>query len=91
MRGRVLAVFDVVRLGLVPVGSLVAGAIVPSVGISGVLVAYGVALLLIAAATIVVCRPLVVVRDPPKLAAQAASGAGRPARRRRRVSPMRQA
>jgi MFS family permease len=72
MRGRVLAVFDVVRLGLVPIGSLVAGAIVPSVGISGVLVAYGVALLLIAAATIVLCRPLVVVRDPPELAADPA-------------------
>jgi MFS family permease len=72
MRGRVLALYDVVRLGLVPAGSLVAGAIVPSVGISGVLVAYGVALLLIAAATIVLCRPLVVVRDPPALAADPA-------------------
>jgi len=41
MRGRVLAIFDVIRLGFVPGGSLVAGAVVDRVGISAVLLVYG--------------------------------------------------
>jgi ENTS family enterobactin (siderophore) exporter len=41
MRGRVLAFFDVVRLGFVPVGSLVAGAVVDRVGVAAVVLVYG--------------------------------------------------
>jgi MFS family permease len=41
MRGRVLAIFDVVRLGLVPAGSLAAGAVVDGVGVAAVLLVYG--------------------------------------------------
>lgn len=41
MRGRVLAIFDVLRLGLVPVGSLAAGAVVDRVGVATVLLVYG--------------------------------------------------
>jgi MFS family permease len=41
MRGRVLAIFDVVRLGLVPAGSLAAGAVVDEVGVTTVLLVYG--------------------------------------------------
>jgi MFS family permease len=41
MRGRVLAIFDVIRLGFVPVGSLAAGAVVDGLGASSVLLVYG--------------------------------------------------
>jgi predicted MFS family arabinose efflux permease len=41
MRGRVLALNDVVRLGLVPIGSLAAGVVVDQVGVANVLVVYG--------------------------------------------------
>ena len=41
MRGRVLAIFDVVRLGLVPAGSLAAGAVVERAGVPVVLAVFG--------------------------------------------------
>jgi hypothetical protein len=41
MRGRVLAIFDVIRLGFVPLGSLAAGAVVDRFGVSLVLLVYG--------------------------------------------------
>ena len=34
MRGRVLAIFDLVRLGVVPLGSLAAGLLVPEIGVT---------------------------------------------------------
>jgi MFS family permease len=64
MRGRVLAIFDVVRLGLVPVGSLIAGALVPSIGVSTLLTAYGAGMLVVAGVTVVLCRPLLAMREP---------------------------
>ena len=59
MRGRVLAIYDLVRLGMVPPGSLIAGLLVPAIGVTGVFLAFGG---LVVAAVIVgtiVLRPLV--------------------------------
>jgi len=58
MRGRVLALNDVVRLGLVPVGSLAAGIVVDGVGVSTVLVVYGGLTVVAVAATWVAARSL---------------------------------
>jgi hypothetical protein len=63
MRGRVLAIFDVVRLGLVPVGSVVAGAVVDRVGAATVLQVYGVLTVAAVVATAILYRPLLSV-DP---------------------------
>jgi MFS family permease len=59
MRGRVLALSDVVRLGLVPPGSILATWLVADVGVAGVLVAYGGLTVLAVVVAIVACRPLV--------------------------------
>lgn len=59
MRGRVLAIYDLVRLGTVPPGSLTAGLLVPAIGVTGVFLAFGG---LVVAAVIVgtiVLRPLI--------------------------------
>jgi len=58
MRGRVLALNDVVRLGLVPVGSLAAGIVVDQVGVATVLVVYGGLTVLAVVATAVASRAL---------------------------------
>ena len=58
MRGRVLALNDVVRLGLVPIGSLAAGVVVDRVGVATVLVVYGGLTVIAVAATWVGSRAL---------------------------------
>jgi predicted MFS family arabinose efflux permease len=58
MRGRVLALNDVVRLGLVPVGSLAAGIVVDQVGVATVLVVYGGLTVVAVAVTAVASRSL---------------------------------
>ncbi len=59
MRGRILAIYDLVRLGVVPLGSLAAGLLVPIVGVAGVFVAFGGFVLVAVAVATVACRPLV--------------------------------
>lgn len=59
MRGRVLAIFDLVRLGVVPLGSLAAGLLVPEIGVAVVFLAFGGLLVAAGAIATVVCRPLV--------------------------------
>jgi MFS family permease len=59
MRGRVLAIFDLVRLGVVPLGSLAAGVLVPEIGVSTVFIAFGGLLVTAGAVATLVCRPLV--------------------------------
>jgi MFS family permease len=61
MRGRVLALFDLVRLGLVPIGSLIAGALAPLIGVSAVFLMFGGATVGAAALVAIVCRPLLVL------------------------------
>ena len=59
MRGRVLAIYDLARLGTVPPGSLTAGLLVPAIGVTGVFLVFGG---LVVAAVIVgtiVLRPLI--------------------------------
>ena len=53
-----LALNDVVRLGLVPVGSLAAGIVVDQVGVATVLVVYGGLTVLAVVATAVASRAL---------------------------------
>jgi predicted MFS family arabinose efflux permease len=62
MRGRALAIYDLVRLGLVPPGSLVAGLLVPVIGVTGVFLSFGGLVVVAVIAATVVCRPLVVVQ-----------------------------
>ena len=59
MRGRVLAIYDLVRLGAVPVGSIVAGLLVAEIGVSSVFVMFGGLLVAAGAVATLVCRPLV--------------------------------
>ena len=59
MRGSVLAIFDLVRLGMVPLGSLAAGLLVPLIGVTGVFLAYGGLLVAAGVVATVACRPLV--------------------------------
>lgn len=59
MRGRVLAIFDLVRLGVVPLGSVAAGLLVSEVGVTVVFLAFGGLLVAAGAVATVVCRPLV--------------------------------
>jgi predicted MFS family arabinose efflux permease len=59
MRGRVLAIYDLVRLGVVPVGSVVAGLLVGEIGVTAVFVAFGGLLVAAGAVATLVCRPLV--------------------------------
>ena len=59
MRGRVLAIYDLVRLGVVPVGSVVAGLLVAEIGVSTVFVTFGGLLVAAGAVATLVCRPLV--------------------------------
>ena len=79
MRGRVLALNDVVRLGLVPIGSLAAGVVVDRVGVATVLLVYGGLTVIAVAATWVGSRALragpVAEADP--LAKPAPAGATR--------------
>jgi MFS family permease len=62
MRGRILAIYDLVRLGLVPPGSLVAGLLVPVIGVTGVFLSFGGLVVVAVIAATVVCRPLVVLQ-----------------------------
>lgn len=59
MRGRVLALYDVVRLGLLPPGSVLATSLVADVGVAGVLLAFGGLTIGAVLVAIVACRPLV--------------------------------
>jgi predicted MFS family arabinose efflux permease len=59
MRGRVLAIFDLVRLGVVPLGSLAAGLLVPQIGVALVFVAFGGLLVMAGGVATLACRPLV--------------------------------
>ena len=59
MRGRAVAMYDMVRLGLVPVGAVLAGLLVPALGVSGVFVVFGAATVAAVAVAAIVCRPLV--------------------------------
>jgi predicted MFS family arabinose efflux permease len=59
MRGRVLAIFDLVRLGAVPLGSLAAGLLVPELGVTVVFVVFGGLLVVAGVVPTIVCRPLV--------------------------------
>ncbi len=59
MRGRVLAIFDLVRLGVVPLGSLAAGFLVPEIGVTLVFVAFGSLLVIAGVVATLACRPLV--------------------------------
>ena len=59
MRGRVLAIFDLVRLGVVPLGSLAAGLLVPQIGVALVFVAFGGLLVMAGVVATLACRPLV--------------------------------
>jgi MFS family permease len=59
MRGRVLAIFDLVRLGIVPLGSLAAGFLVPEIGVTVVFLAFGGLLVAAGAVATLACRPLV--------------------------------
>jgi MFS family permease len=59
MRGRVLAIFDLVRLGVVPVGSVAAGLLVVEVGVTTVFVVFGGLLVAAGAVATLACRPLV--------------------------------
>ncbi|HEV8489851.1 MAG TPA: MFS transporter [Candidatus Limnocylindrales bacterium] len=59
MRGRVLALHEVVRVGLLPPGSVLATALVADVGVAGVLLAFGGLTVAAVTAAIVTCRPLV--------------------------------
>ena len=61
MRGRAVAMYDMVRLGLVPVGGIVAGLLVPALGVSGVYLIFGAATVGAVAVAAIVCRPLVLV------------------------------
>lgn len=61
MRGRAVAMYDIVRLGLVPIGSLAAGLLVPALGVSGVYLIFGTATVGAAVVAAVVCRPLLLV------------------------------
>jgi MFS family permease len=59
MRGRVLAIFDLVRLGVVPLGSLAAGLLVSEIGVALVFVAFGSLLVVAVVVATIACRPLV--------------------------------
>ena len=59
MRGRVLAIFDLARLGVVPLGSLAAGLLVPEIGVAVVFLVFGGLLVAAGAVATVFCRPLV--------------------------------
>jgi MFS family permease len=59
MRGRVLAIYDLVRLGVVPVGSVVAGLLVAEIGVTSVFVIFGGLLVAAGAVATLACRPLV--------------------------------
>jgi MFS family permease len=59
MRGRVLAIYDLVRLGVVPLGSLAAGLLVPEIGVAMVFVAFGSLLVIAGVIATITCRPLV--------------------------------
>ena len=59
MRGRVLAIFDLVRLGVVPLGSIAAGLLVPEIGVSVVFLVFGGVIVAAGAVATVACRPLV--------------------------------
>lgn len=59
MRGRVLAIFDLVRLGVVPVGSVAAGLLAAEVGVAVVFLTFGGLLVAAGVVATVVCRPLV--------------------------------
>ena len=61
MRGRAVAMYDMVRLGLVPVGAVLAGLLVPALGVSGVYLIFGAATVAAVAVAAIVCRPLVLV------------------------------
>ena len=65
MRGRAVAMYDMVRLGLVPVGSLVAGVLVSTLGVSGVYLIFGATTLVAVLVAVVVCRPLVLFELEP--------------------------
>jgi hypothetical protein len=74
MRGRVLAVSDVVRLGLVPPGSVLATSLVGGLGVTGVLIAYGGLTLGAVLVAIVTCRPLLALETDDRAAAAALAG-----------------
>ena len=59
MRGSVLAIFDLVRLGVVPLGSVAAGLLVSEVGVALVFVAFGGLLVTAGVIATLACRPLV--------------------------------
>lgn len=59
MRGRTLALYDLVRLGLVPPGSLSAGLLVGTIGVSGVFLAFGGMVVLAVVLIAFLARPLV--------------------------------
>ena len=59
MRGRVLAIFDLVRLGVVPLGSFAAGVLVPEIGVTVVFLAFGGVIVAAGAVATLACRPLV--------------------------------
>ena len=58
MRGRVMSIYNIAFRGGMPIGSLVTGALVPSLGAPAVVGAYGVALALLAAYFLAVRRRL---------------------------------
>jgi MFS family permease len=59
MRGRVLAIYDLVRLGTVPPGSLTAGLLVPAIGVTGVFLAFGGLVVVAVVVATIVLRPLI--------------------------------
>ncbi len=59
MRGRVLAIYDLVRLGTVPPGSLTAGLLVPAIGVTGVFLAFGGLVVVAVLVATIVLRPLI--------------------------------
>ena len=59
MRGRTLALYDLVRLGLVPPGSLTAGLLVAAIGVSGVFLFFGAMVVLAVIVVAVLARPLI--------------------------------
>lgn len=74
MRGRVLALSDVVRLGLVPPGSVVATSLVADRGVTGVLIAYGALTLGAVVVAVVACRPLLALETDDRASAALATG-----------------
>ena len=65
MRGRVLALAEVIRLGLVPPGGFVASLLVAGIGVSTAFVLYGALAIVAVVAVVVLCRPLLALKAQP--------------------------